>query len=216
MRSLLNKVCLIATDGLTKELCIGAYLFTRAAGRIGRKSGWLHLSLYLKQCAACLQKAYGGDKSPHSLLPVPVSLTRSGYPRIIPSFHLLLMYKKDGRADRLVKIYLSFFSLAKVIQLAKRIDKSLFSSIVSPWDDPERVESTVWSIKLHLSQLCRRYMPWLPTILLQQGMTWAPTWKALPTAGLVSQVLTQRLKKSVEVARVRSIFLSLPYDQRDF
>lgn len=116
----------------------------------------------------------------------------------------------------MVKIYLSFFSLAKVIQLAKRIDKSLFSSIVSPWDDPERVESTVWSIKLHLSQLCRRYMPWLPTILLQQGMTWAPTWKALPTAGLVSQVLTQRLKKSVEVARVRSIFLSLPYDQRYF
>lgn len=29
MRSLLNKVILLTADGLTKELCIGAYLFAR-------------------------------------------------------------------------------------------------------------------------------------------------------------------------------------------
>jgi len=34
--------------------------------------------------------------------------TRSGYPRIIPSFHRKLLYRKDERADQLVKYYLSF------------------------------------------------------------------------------------------------------------
>lgn len=48
----LKKVLLIITDGLTKELCIGAYLFSRSVIRIGRKSGWLHCALYLKQCAS--------------------------------------------------------------------------------------------------------------------------------------------------------------------
>ncbi|WRX13024.1 hypothetical protein QQP08_005511 [Theobroma cacao] len=138
MRSVLNKVCLIIIDVLTKDLCIGAYLFPRAVSQIGQKSGWLYLSLYLKQCTTYLHEYCRGEKSPHSLLLVLLSLTRSGYLRIIPSFHQQLMYKKDGKADQLVKIYLSFFSLAKVIQLAKRIDKLLFSSIVSPWDDPER------------------------------------------------------------------------------
>lgn len=51
----LKKVLLIITDGLTKELCIGAYLFSRSVIRIGRKSGWLHCALYLKQCASSLQ-----------------------------------------------------------------------------------------------------------------------------------------------------------------
>lgn len=50
----LKKVLLIITDGLTKELCIGAYLFSRSVIRIGRKSGWLHCALYLKQCASSL------------------------------------------------------------------------------------------------------------------------------------------------------------------
>lgn len=43
----LKKVLLIITDGLTTELCIGAYLFSRSVIRIGRKSGWLHCALYL-------------------------------------------------------------------------------------------------------------------------------------------------------------------------
>lgn len=51
----LKKVLLIITDSLTKELCIGAYLLSRSVIRIGRKSGWLHCALYLKQCASSLQ-----------------------------------------------------------------------------------------------------------------------------------------------------------------
>lgn len=56
LRSLLNKVILIATDGLTKELCIGAYLFARTVMRMARRWGMLHCAFYLKQCASSLQR----------------------------------------------------------------------------------------------------------------------------------------------------------------
>jgi len=107
----LNKFILVITDGLAKEHCIAAYLFTKTVLRLVRKSGGLFVALYLKQCASSLQLAYGGDKTPLSLLPVPVSLTRSGYPRIIPRFHRNIIFKRDERADVLVQMYLSFFSL---------------------------------------------------------------------------------------------------------
>lgn len=94
-------------DSLTKEACIGAYLFSKQVVRLVRKSGFLFTSLYLKQCSSSLQMAYGGIPKPPELLPVPVSLNRSGYPRIIPRFHRRMMMRKDDRADVLVKLYLS-------------------------------------------------------------------------------------------------------------
>lgn len=67
-----------------------------------RKSGLFFTVLY--QCSSSLQRAYGGDKTPHSLLPVPVSLNRSGYPRIIPSFHRRMIMRKDEKADYLSSV----------------------------------------------------------------------------------------------------------------
>jgi len=52
----------------------------KEAIRQHRKSGTLFTALYLKQCAVSLQQAYAGSESPKTLLPFPVSLTRSGYP----------------------------------------------------------------------------------------------------------------------------------------
>lgn len=106
-RSYLNRMILITHDSLTKEACIGAYLFSKQVVRLVRKSGFLFTSLYLKQCSSSLQMAYGGIPKPPELLPVPVSLNRSGYPRIIPRFHRRMMMRKDDRADVLVKLYLS-------------------------------------------------------------------------------------------------------------
>ena len=60
------------------------------------------------------------------LLPVPVSLTRSGYPTFIPAYHRLMIYKKDEKADLLVRLYLSFLTLAYVIELSKKVSKSTF------------------------------------------------------------------------------------------
>jgi len=129
MCGFLNKVNLIITDGLTKEHCIGAYLFACAVRRLGKKSGWLFTALYWKQCASSLQKAYGGVHTKNNLLPVKVSLTRSGSPRIIPSFNRIFMYKKDERAE----LYLSFFRLAKIVTLSKKVDKKTFYSILTPF-----------------------------------------------------------------------------------
>lgn len=87
MRSILTKVLLIVEDRLTKEYCIGAYLFGKQVISLVRKSGLLFTALYLKQCSSSLQAAYGGVPHVPALLPVPVSLTPKGSPRIIPSFH---------------------------------------------------------------------------------------------------------------------------------
>lgn len=62
-------------------------------------------ALYLKQAASSLMMAYGGDEFVHPDNAVPVYLTRSGYPRIIPSHHRRMILKKDEKADMLVKFY---------------------------------------------------------------------------------------------------------------
>lgn len=49
----------------------------KEAIRQHRKSGTLFTALYLKQCAVLLLQAYAGSESPKTLLPFPVSLTRS-------------------------------------------------------------------------------------------------------------------------------------------
>jgi hypothetical protein len=100
--------------------CLAASLFCKEVVRLISKSGLLFTAFYLKQCSSSLQMAYGGVKKPPELLPLPISLTRNAYPRIIPAYHIRIIYRKDDRADLLVKCYLSFFSLSKVIILAKR------------------------------------------------------------------------------------------------
>lgn len=79
----LNRVILVVTDGLNKELYVGVHLFAKEVIRLVRKSGFLFTALYLNvlcHCSKLMPRKTG-------LLPFPVSLTRSGYPRIIPSFH---------------------------------------------------------------------------------------------------------------------------------
>jgi len=58
-------------------------------------------------------------------LPIPKELTvpmvylkRGGLPRIIPAHHPEMIRRYDSNADRVVKRYLSCFSLAKEIQLS--------------------------------------------------------------------------------------------------
>nr|CAD1835941.1 unnamed protein product [Ananas comosus var. bracteatus] len=78
----------------------------------------------------------------------PVSLTRRGFPRIIPRFHRRMIYRRDDKADMLVQIYFSFLKV--------EIQDNMKSRIL-------------------------RYIPSITTIPLEQGMSWSPTWKALPT-----------------------------------
>lgn len=132
---ILKKVILVVSDGYTKELCIGAHLFAKEVLRLVRKSGPLFTALYLKQCAVCLQQAYGGDPWQPTLLPFPVALAGSGYPKIIPSFHRKMIRRKDDKADLLVKLNLSFFRLCRA---AKRLSNRIVESIVSLPESKEK------------------------------------------------------------------------------
>lgn len=73
------------------------------------------------------------------LLPLPVPLTQFEYPWILPAFHWKMIYGHDDKDDILVYISLSFFSLAKVILVAKGISKSTLKSIGYPWENPDSV-----------------------------------------------------------------------------
>lgn len=155
----------------------------------------LFTALYLKQCSSSLQSAYAGVKRKHGLLPTPVSLTRSGFPTINPAYHRHLIYKRDDRGDRLVKIYLSFFSISRLIRLAKKVDSDTFESICTP--APEKLgERLLTGINLQIKPLLYRYCPWLSSIPLNQGISWTPTWKSLPTYRQMTVVLKLKLRKT--------------------
>lgn len=131
---------------------------------MNRRSGALFTALYLKQCAVTLQQAYGGitPYDIHTKLSVPVSLTRSGYPRIIPSFHRQQIYKRDDKADMLVKLYFSFFSLSRAIKLAKRISPSLFASITDPMSDVKKFSEVRDWLRGLIRKLANRYLSQAP------------------------------------------------------
>lgn len=187
LKGLCSRVSLVIFDDLTKERCIAAHLFCKRVIQLVRKSGYLATALYLKQCSTSLQTAYGsGGKIQPTLLPVPVSLTRQNSPRIIPKFHRLMMYKRDSKADKLVQLYLSFFSVSKVIVVAKPISKDTLKSIVQPTDLDAIVE-VVSKIKGFITPLTYRYLPWISSIGVNQGMSWVPTWKALTSDRLMKE-----------------------------
>ncbi|TYH13103.1 hypothetical protein ES288_A06G118000v1 [Gossypium darwinii] len=165
-----------------KELRIGAYLFSKQVVYMNHRSGTLFTTLYLKQCAVTLQQAYGGitPYDIHTKLSVPMSLTRLGYPRIIPSFHRQQIYKRDDKADMLVKLYLSFFSLSRAIKLAKRISPSLFASITDPMSDVQKFAEVKDWLRGLICKLANRYLSQALSRPLYQGISWEPTWKALP------------------------------------
>lgn len=117
----------------------------------------------------------------------------------------------------MVQLYLFLFSLHKMILEAKKVRKDNLKSLVSPWDDPDRVETIVGKIKGKLPTIIAINLPRITTIPLYQGMTWMPSWKALPTHKLTQQVWTCQLKLSREkIKHLRSSLTSLPYELEAF
>lgn len=97
------------------------------------------------------------------------------------------------------------------------VDKSTFTSITTPVSDLEVMCEQMGLIVNNLKVLLKRYLPFLPTIPLYQGMTWDPTWKALPTHPLTQRCWVQRLGKSVkQVRNIRSCLTSLAYELASF
>lgn len=115
---------------------------------------------------------------------------------VLTSFSFQLVITFWATFSEVLFIYLSL-----VIALAKKVDKSTFTSITTPVSDLEVMCEQVGLIVKNLKVLLKRYPPFLPTIPLYQGMTWDPTWKALPTHPLTQRCWVQRLGKSVKQVR---------------
>nr|YP_009380695.1 hypothetical protein AEK19_MT0303 [Utricularia reniformis]ART30578.1 hypothetical protein AEK19_MT0303 [Utricularia reniformis] len=68
-----------------------------------------------------LQRYYACYIVVNETLPVSVSLTCSGLPRIIPRRHRHCISCGDERADEIVRLYNSWFGLSRIIELAALI-----------------------------------------------------------------------------------------------
>lgn len=114
----------------TFEIAIIASILSRRIFTMYKHNGALFVALYLKQCTLCLKRSLSqyphgcrdgfspSEKSP------PVSLTRSGMPRIILKNHRKVISKINERSFNLVRIYLSLFSFYKLIVVETKPDFS--------------------------------------------------------------------------------------------
>ena len=84
-----------------------------------------------------------------------------------------------------MKLYLSFFTLARAIPLAKLLTNKInkvVESIVTPTDSDQMVD-VVNDITADWESLIRTYVPRIGSIPMCQGITWSPSWKAVPSRG---------------------------------
>lgn len=180
MKGMLLRALHVVSDGLTSEYCIAAYLFSQKVCHLKRKSGLLFVALYLKTCAVSLQKFYGESTYSHGLLSPKVSLTRCGLPTIIPSFHRKVIRRRDSRADICVKVYLSWFTLARIVLLAPKVSKETFKSLNDSSPDIEKAVDFIHGLHHKIRAVISRYIPHHTTIPVKQGIRWVPTWKSVP------------------------------------
>lgn len=114
----------------------------------------------------------------------------------------------------MVRFYLTLFSIYRIIEIGKRVNKSTFSSIVTPIRDIDQVYSFICSIKPAFKKLFDRYVPDIHRIPLQQGMSWVPSWKALPTYSSYHRVL--KLLQRHHLSKVRSPFPAQTFELAAF
>lgn len=81
-----------------------------------------------------------------------------------------------------MKLYFSFFTLARAIPLAKRLTNEVVESIVTPTDSDQMV-NVVNDITADWESLILTYVPRIGSIPMCQGITWSPSWKAVPSRG---------------------------------
>lgn len=89
------------------------------------------------------------------------------------------------RLEKLGWISLSFFSLYRIVKLAKKVDSSTFSSIMSPCLSVDDVEQYLDDLVEKLPVICERYLGTISSIPLEQGIRWDPTWKSFPSAHFI-------------------------------
>jgi hypothetical protein len=93
------------------------------------------LSIYLKACTVLLQNAVAGRKVECRDFGVAVSVTRTGFPRVIPPEHR--RYIRGGASGPL-RLWLTFFMVYRVIDVPVRVN---IDSILLPFGGSEGVEN---------------------------------------------------------------------------
>jgi len=164
--------------------------------KLVRKSGLLFTALYLKQCSVALQQFYGRDHKPDFQYPVSISLTRAGLPRIIPPLHRKVIKRRDCRSDYLVRLYLSWFTLAKIIECAPRISRNTFKSITSVHRDEQSFQEVMSAMKSITTMVKTHYLKKVKDLPLSLGISFVPTWKAIPSIEDIS-LSTSRENSSI-------------------
>lgn len=207
LKGLFLRVSLVISSSLSVEVGLCAVDLVKRVFQLKRKTNLLTVALYFKQCWVSLQRHYAGSFDRHEVLSVPVSLTRSGLPRIIPKKICWKILRRDEEAYRLVLLYRYLFGLSKLIELAAKVSKATFKSITSPTEEVDSLKEVLGRIKESYPVLSARYFPWITSIPLNKGMRWEPTWKSTPMVessfgkrpllGLPSLLSFQRMRPHV-------------------
>ncbi|KAG6467802.1 hypothetical protein ZIOFF_074318 (mitochondrion) [Zingiber officinale] len=162
------------------EGAICSLFIARRVIALVRKSGLFFAALYLKQCSVHLQQYYAFSSELAGQPAVRVSLSRDGLPRIIPKHHRSLIKKRGDRGHFLVRLSLSWFSVCRVVMLAKRVSKATFDSITTPQRLKGIQQILNGEFKTAFKKLQPMYLPWISSIALLKGISWKATWKSTP------------------------------------
>lgn len=205
LNGFLIRISLVVAGRPSVETGLASVSLAKSIMKLARKSGLLYTALYLKQCGVALQRYYGGNPIINESVPLSVSLNRAGLPRIIPPYLRRVISKRDERSDRLVRLFLSWFTVCRIIELAKKIFRDTFDSITQPTSS-EQLEYIHELIKEN-RKIFRMYVPRAHAIPMDIGMAWIPTWKALPSKS--DSIFCHSAKDS-------SIFNLLKYEMYSF
>lgn len=197
LRNFLLRISLVTAEGFSAESGVVSFLLAKRVLHMVRRSGLLFTALYLKQCSTALMKYYASGRRcmDKNWSGTYVSLSRAGIPTITPYHHRHIIQNGGERADRLVRLYLSLFSICRVVKLAKPISKATFSTITDLVKDMQLVIEVMSEIKEKFSCIWPRYLPDLTSIPCEKGFRWMPTWKSVPNDD--SKLTTERLRPSI-------------------
>lgn len=178
----LIRTAIVATGLCNRESAVICWVMAKKVFQLYRGMGCLSASLYLKQCSTSLMRYYAGSSKEalHSMSGAMVSLSRAGIPTIIPVHHRSLIMARGERGDQLVHLYLSLFSVCRIIKLAKPVSAATFKSMTDPVADMELVKEVLGDIKSSSRRLLNLYLPWLQSCPLELGFRFEPTWKSTP------------------------------------
>lgn len=178
----LIRISIVTTGLCNRESMVVCCVLARKVIVMCRSMGCLSTSLYLKQCSVSLMRFYAGSAREclHTMSGASVSLSRAGIPVIIPKHHRSLIRAGGARGDYLVRLYLSLFSICRIVRLAKPISVATFKSMTEGVPDMEQVKEVLGEIKSSSRRLLSLYLPWLQSCPLELGFRFEPTWKSLP------------------------------------